>query len=255
MLKSGLVSITFRQLSPEKIIELVAQAGLEGIEWGGDIHVPHGDIAQAQRVQRMTADAGLAVAAYGSYYRVGHPEDGPFEAVLECATMLGAPVIRVWAGKMGSDVADQGYFDSVVDDSVDIANQAAQAGIAIAYEFHGNTLTDTNDGTCELLARVDHTNIGTYWQPPRDRSVQNNQIGIQMLRPWLHHIHVFSWQPGSGKRLPLVALETEWHSYLQTLDDGDDLLDTEHYALLEFVVGDEPQNFLSDAKMLKKWLK
>ena len=41
MIESGLVSITFRKLTVEKIIELVKEAGLQGIEWGGDVHVPH----------------------------------------------------------------------------------------------------------------------------------------------------------------------------------------------------------------------
>ncbi len=41
MIKSGLVSITFRQLTCEQIVDLVSKAKLDAIEWGGDIHVPH----------------------------------------------------------------------------------------------------------------------------------------------------------------------------------------------------------------------
>jgi hypothetical protein len=47
MIRTGLVSVTFRQLSAEEIIKLVVCAGLEGIEWGGDIHVPHGDLKRS----------------------------------------------------------------------------------------------------------------------------------------------------------------------------------------------------------------
>ena len=39
MIYPGLVSITFRKLQPDAIIKLVAQAGLTGIEWGGDVYV------------------------------------------------------------------------------------------------------------------------------------------------------------------------------------------------------------------------
>ena len=35
MLIPGLVSITFRPLSPREIVDLVAEAGLKAIEWGG----------------------------------------------------------------------------------------------------------------------------------------------------------------------------------------------------------------------------
>lgn len=57
MLLPGLVSITFRKLSPGEIVELVATAGLVGIEWGGDVHVPHGDFARAAEVRKLTEGA------------------------------------------------------------------------------------------------------------------------------------------------------------------------------------------------------
>src|SRR3954469_7051647 len=103
-LRTGLVSVTFRPLSPQHVVELVRQAKLDAIEWGGDIHVPHGDVAAAREVWTMTLDAGLAVAAYGSYYRAGVSEtDGlPFARVLETAVQLAAPTIRVWAGSKAS---------------------------------------------------------------------------------------------------------------------------------------------------------
>ena len=67
----GLVSVSFRQLPAEEIVRLCAECGLEAVEWGGDIHVPHGDCATAEKVSGLTEAAGLRTAAYGSYYRCG----------------------------------------------------------------------------------------------------------------------------------------------------------------------------------------
>lgn len=39
-IKTGMTSVTFRKKSAENVIALVKEAGLDGIEWGGDIHVP-----------------------------------------------------------------------------------------------------------------------------------------------------------------------------------------------------------------------
>ena len=133
MICAGLVSVTFRQLSPAVIIGLVQRAGLKAIEWGGDIHVPYGDIARAREVRRATEDAGLRVAAYGSYYRVGHEEPGPFQTALETAVAPGAPAIRVWAGKLWSHEADAAYWGRVVEDSRRIADLAADADVNVAY--------------------------------------------------------------------------------------------------------------------------
>ena len=66
MITTGLLSVTFRKLTPPEIVGLVRQAGLAGIEWGGDIHVPHGNLDRAREVRQMTLDAGITIAAYGS---------------------------------------------------------------------------------------------------------------------------------------------------------------------------------------------
>lgn len=252
MIRSGLVSITFRQLSPQEIVALVAQSGLDAIEWGGDVHVPHGDVAQARLVRRMTEDAGLAIAAYGSYYRVGHGEPVPFDAVVESTVALGAPTIRVWAGKQGSAAADAAYWERVVADSRAIADLAQQAGIAVAYEYHGNTLTDTDASALRLLQTVAHDNVKTYWQPPGGAPVDENLEGLSTILPWLTNVHVFSWRDSDGQRerMLLDTKTDEWTRYLAKVATTN----RDHIAMIEFVRDDEPGNFLKDAQTLKQWL-
>ncbi len=212
--------------------------------------MPHGDEPTARAVRTLTEDAGLSVAAYGSYYRVGHLETGPFEAVLASAVELGAPLIRVWAGRQGTDTADAAYFDRVVQDSRRIADFAAQAGIPIVYEFHRNTLTDTNAAARHLLEAVDHRNVQSYWQPPRGYSIGENLAGLDAVLPWLAGVHVFNWHRTSYDRLPLAEAGAEWRQYLSKVaGSGRDL-----YALIEFVRDDTPEQFLADAAALKSWL-
>src|SRR5262245_16795172 len=105
----GLVSVTFRQLGPGEIIALAVEHGMRAIEWGGDVHVPVGDLVVAREVGRWCVDAGIIVEAYGSYYR----GIGDFAPVLETALALGAPRIRVWAGELGS--AEEGDRGVVVE--------------------------------------------------------------------------------------------------------------------------------------------
>jgi 3-dehydroshikimate dehydratase len=62
LFKLGLVSISFRPLSVEELIRLVTDVGLEGIEWGGDKHVPHGDLDTARRVRGQNEDAWFETA-------------------------------------------------------------------------------------------------------------------------------------------------------------------------------------------------
>ena len=59
MLKTGLVSVTFRDKTPEEIISAVKQCGLDGIEWGGDVHVLPGDVSRAREIRHLTDKPGL----------------------------------------------------------------------------------------------------------------------------------------------------------------------------------------------------
>ncbi|RFC45621.1 MAG: Sugar phosphate isomerase/epimerase [Verrucomicrobia bacterium] len=252
MISTGLVSITFRQLTPAEIVALVSQAGLRGIEWGGDIHVPHGNVACAREVRALTQEAGLAVAAYGSYYRAGASEAAglSFASVLDTAVELGAPLIRVWAGPAGSASASPGLRAQVVTDLRRIAALAGAARVGVSLEFHNGTLTDTAPSTVQLLAEVDHPNLSTYWQPTLDQDPAAGLRDLRSLLPQLTHVHVFHWRAGTTDRLPLADGAARWRSFLDlaVTAPGD------RYAMLEFVEGDAPVNFLRDAATLKSWL-
>lgn len=250
MIKTGLLSVTFRQLTAERIIELVKEAGLDSIEWGGDIHVPHGDVERAKEVRRMCEAAGITIAAYGSYYRTGveNEQVGPFEKVLETAVALGAPLVRVWAGNKGSQEADEQMRARVIEDSRAIAEMASKVGVTVCYEYHGNTLTDTNESATRLLAEVDHANMKSMWQPPVGISFEERLQGLEDIKPWITNMHVFYWI--GTDRQPLIDGKHEWETYLKHLA----ALDGEHYALLEFVKENDPEQFLRDAATLKNWV-
>ncbi len=246
MFRTGLVSVTFRKQTPAAVVNLAKAAGLQGIEWGGDVHVPPGDPIKAREVYQMTIDAGLAVAAYGSYHRIGCAPDGTgeFQKVLESAVELQAPTIRVWAGNVASRDADRGWWDRVSDESRRIADLAGTAGISISYEYHRNTLTDTNETAIRLLQEVGHGNVRTYWQPLAELDRRARAEGLGMVGSRLTNLHVFHWI--NGIRAPLQAGADEWLEYLKLAAGTGD-----HYALLEFVMNDDEDQFRRDADTLR----
>lgn len=250
MLTSGLLSITFRQFTAEHIIDLAATAGLASIEWGGDIHVPHGDIKKAQAVRKMTLDAGLSLSAYGSYYRLAEASSPPFEAVLDTAKALGVALIRVWAGARGSHDADDDYRQAVNTDAQRIVTMAAKRKIQVGLEYHQNTLTDTLESTQTLLNDVGHDNLLTFWQPPHTANLQRKTLGLRTLLPHIANIHVFHWNPNNLARYPLMDGQADWQAYIDILRTSN----RDHVLSLEFVKDDKEANFLIDAKILQTWL-
>jgi len=254
MIRAGLVSITFRQHSPAEVVDLARKAGLASIEWGGDVHAPHGDLMRAREVRHLTGNAGLRVSSYGSYYRVWPVKNCPFEHVLETALELEAPLVRVWAGELGSTQATPEQRRQVAFEAGRIADLAAAAGVAVAFEYHNNTLTDTPESAVALVQDAAHPNLGLYWQPRPERNLKENLAALRAVQPWLRSLHVFHWlpdpaRPGGHLRRPLREGTPDWMQYLAAVDDG-----WQGDALIEFVRDDSDEAFLEDAAALKDWL-
>jgi 3-dehydroshikimate dehydratase len=232
--RPGLCSVTLRALDVEAVAAAADRAGLEAIEWGADVHVPPGDLAAAERAR----GTGVAVASYGSYFRAGDPLD-EFAAVLETARALGAPRIRIWAGRVGSAEASPAGRAAVAE-GVRAAVELA-GDIEVALEFHGGTLTDAPASAVALLAAAGGAR--TYWQPPQGAPDAVALAGLRAVAPWLAAVHVFSWLP-RAERHPLAARAALWREALALAGDVD--------ALLEFVPGDDPAVLAREAATLRE---
>jgi sugar phosphate isomerase/epimerase len=259
-MKTGLCSITFRQLSVQQIVDLVKQADLDAIEWGGDVHVPPGDIVAAEEAKRLTLEAGLEVSSYGSYYFVldkdGQKQD--FAPVLESALALGTNTIRIWPGSQPSEVASEKYRTQFVEKLRADLDAAAAKNVRLALEFHGNSFSDSNAAALALLDEVNHPNLYTYWQPMYWIADADYRFqGLEKLADRVINLHVFQWlfHPMRGgwgdniERLPLSDGEAEWRKYLSV-----DLPPGDHCALMEFVRGDDLEQFKQDAAALRRFL-
>ena len=249
----GILSITFRQLSWEQIVDLTAKAGLGGIEWGGDIHIPSGDIQRAEAAKRRCADEAILISAYGSYYRLGNSPEG-FAAVLDTALALGAETIRVWAGAIGSNAAPASVRQSIADDLHRCCDLAAKYNLKIATEFHGGTLTDDIASCLNLLQSANASNARTFWQPPTEMDFAPAISTLRRLGPLLSNVHVFHWWPTSATRQPLSAGQDRWLEYLRVVAAQSRADGIPRFASLEFVKNDDVEQLIADAKTLLELL-
>jgi 3-dehydroshikimate dehydratase len=241
---TGMCSVTLRQLPVPAVLEVLTAAGLACIEWGADVHVPPGDLRGAARTRELGLDAGVRVSSYGSYFRCG-TED--FTPVLATAVALGAPRIRIWAGDTGSADTGPERRREVAAVARAAARQAADAGVQLAFEYHGGTLTDTAESTLRLLEDVDHPSVGTYWQPPVGRGDTEALEDLGHVLDRVAAVHVFSWWP-LDQRHPLRAREPFWRDVFAVLACTGRPYD----ALLEFVPDDDPAQVANDAATLAR---
>jgi 3-dehydroshikimate dehydratase len=249
-LKTGLTSITFRQFSVDEVIAVAKRAGLAGIEWGGDIHVPSGNFDIAGDVRKKTEEAGLSVTSYGSYYRC---EDDEIQKIIDTAEALGAPVVRVWAGVKGSAETTPEERTAVILRLRRMVDEAGRKHITIALEYHVRTLTDTQTSAHQLLQEVNRPGLKLYWQPRPERTPVENCAELAAAFPFLTHIHLFHWLPlpnGTHDRRPLADGEESWKGYLKYAADAG----FKGFFLFEFIKGNDPDQLMQDSSVLREWL-
>lgn len=249
VIRPGLCSVTFRALAPERIVDLASDAALVAIEWGGDVHVPPGDTARAERVAKATADAGLVVASYGSYFRA--EDDADITAVLDSAQALGTDRVRIWAGRGGSADATQDQRAATIARLQAAASQAQRCGIGLALEFHSGTLADDASATLSVLREVGSPALSSYWQPSVAASDDLAIAEYEAIASHVSALHVFSWWP-QAQRLHLHERGELWRRVFaaatsRTAPPRD--------ALLEFVPGDDPGLLASEAATLRELIR
>jgi sugar phosphate isomerase/epimerase len=251
----GLCSVTFRALPYEDVLAHAGDAAIEAIEWAGDSHVPLGDLARARSVGAATRARGIAVASYGSYIEAGVASSDAFASALETAVALGAPNVRVWAGRRGvpSAAVSAEERDRVAAALREFTDRAASGGVTVSLEYHRETLTDGLASTLDLLQRVDRRNLFTYWQPRPGLDSREAAAELRALRPWLSHLHVFHWDRHRA-RFALADAASFWTPLLEAAASFDDARLPRRWAMLEFVRGDDPLLFSEDARALHRWL-
>jgi len=246
MLTSGLVSVTFRPFSREKVIGVMKKAALPLIEWGGDGHAPSADGEAVKHAAALCRNSGIRTVSYGSYYRCDGDEVLR-ENDVKCAAALSAPNIRVWAGKKGSGDASAADRAEVCANIRKTCAAAAAYGMMVSTEFHGGTLTDEYTSAVRLFEEAASDNFRLYWQPNQFRDEAYNLAALRAVLPYLSNVHVFTWSGHS--RYPLRDGESLWRKYIDIIAaDGKD-----HAMLLEFVCDDTEEQLYRDAETLHSW--
>ena len=256
--RAGLCTVSFRALSPAEVVACAAGAGVQALEWGGDVHVPHGDLAAADRAAALSADAGLEVVSYGSYLFLDQHVDADLPVVLDTAQALGAPGVRVWCA-FGVEPSATDQERTVVTRAASTAAAAAlDRGLTLTLEFHAGTLTADAVSARRLLDDVGSPVLFAAWQPPywAPRTPAGEDADIGALAPDLAHVHVYDWDADLSRH-QLERSEVRWARRLRAAAGAGERAEragVPRSALVEFVPGDDPLNLATEVATLRRCL-
>lgn len=246
MLKSGVVSVSFRELSAEEVISITKEAGLSAIEWGSDVHAPADDIEKIRSIAKMQRVASLVCSSYGTYFRLGVDSADELPKYIKAAKILGTDVLRLWCGKKNFDDMSDGEKSFIISESKKAANIAEREGVTLCMECHRNTFTNSLDGALNLMSSVNSSAFRMYWQPSTTAEHASNIEYATKIAPYTVNIHVFYYKNGAA--CPLEEGLHVWREYL-------DCFSPDGYLLLEFMPDKKPTSLKREAESLVKLIK
>ena len=242
MFRTGLVSISFRPLTVDEIMDLCVQNGLPLVEWGSDVHAPCDD---AERLAYLAAEQkkrGITCCSYGTYFRVGINAPKELYGYIAAAKILGTNIIRLWCGKKNYEDFTAEEKELLLRDAKEIARIGEEEGVYFCMECHPKTFTNCLKGAKELMETVDSKHFLMYWQPNQNISFEENIEYATAIAPYTKQIHVFNWL--QKERFPLKDACEIWRRYLACFQGDHDLL-------LEHMPDDLPKSLAIEADALR----
>lgn len=239
----GLVSISFRDKTPEEIIKAASAAGLCCIEWGSDIHAPVGDRERIEHILSLQKQYNLFCCSYGTYFTLGREAVSELQPYIDTAKALGTDVLRLWCGDKDSALYDEQEKIKLFADCRAVAEIAQKNGVTVCMECHPHTFTDTLSSAKELMGAVNSPAFRMYWQPNQFVSDRENIEYAEWVSESCVNVHVFNWR--GEEWYPLKDGAEIWKKYLDSLGGGKGLL-------LEFMPDNRIESLESEASALKK---
>lgn len=241
MNNTGLVSISFRKLTPEEVISAAANAGLKVIEWGSDVHAPRDQMQRLDEIVHLQKKYRVDCCSYGTYFYLGRDPIDQLPEYIKAAKMLGTNILRLWCGTKNPQEYTQEEKEALFVDCRKAAKMAEEQGVILCMECHIRTFTETKEGALALLAAVNSPAFRMYWQPNQFRSIEENIEYAKAIKDYIVHIHVFQWK--GNDRYPLAEGIEEWKSYLKEIPG-------EHMLLLEFMPDNNVETLPVEAQAL-----
>lgn len=166
MIRLGLCSSACITRNAKEVIAVAASTGLDAIEWAQDAHIGSGDLRVAEELMITTLTAGLTTASYSTLYRAGADDEGyrRFDALLSVASLLQAPILRVYACcERRSDAKPQRRSELVAE--LDrLGDRAALKGITLCISMGRGTGFSNYGLALSLVAQAKHPFVRLAWE-------------------------------------------------------------------------------------------
>ncbi len=204
-------------------LSLCRELGLEG----ASLHLQNltrTDSDYLKQIRRVYLDSGLSVSMFTVTTNFGLPESlhaaefSKAQEALRVAELLGAPLLRVFAGSPPTEAERLKAFDRAARAVRSVCEEAARAGIAVGLQNHNHgALCRTGDDVVAFVRKVDHTNLtfvldtgqfagsrGASGETPAELRNADFMESIRRTAPLARYVRVKFYNPRGDGSEPFI---------------------------------------------------
>ncbi|MGQ9631726.1 MAG: sugar phosphate isomerase/epimerase family protein [bacterium] len=231
-MKYSVFTVMMPEFDPRETVQNLKEAGYDGVEWRVQTiptNVLPGtptsywgynkstiDLAtileKAEEIKSFTEEAGLEIPALAPYLQPNQFSE--IKRVMEAAKIMGCPQIRVGVPRYDRSGNYNEIFDSMLKYAEKIEDLARETGVKANFEIHHGTITPSAGLAHRLVSHFDPQYIGVIYDPGNmiHEGRENWRMGMELLGPYLAHVHVKSaaWRILRGEPDGTLVWEATW---------------------------------------------
>ncbi|HEX5415983.1 MAG TPA: sugar phosphate isomerase/epimerase family protein [Chloroflexota bacterium] len=219
-MRYAITSVALPDLSLEETVDFVAGLGYNGLElrvrrtpeaavgkpysfWGNHKNdlTPENFPERATRIRQLCADSGLAIPVLASNASANDLED--LKPLAEGAARCGCPLVRVQAPRRyDGTVSYHELYAEAVESFGRAIETLAPFGVRALLEIHGGTITISAGLAYRLVSNFTPEQIGVIYDTQNmvKEGYEGVRFGLDVLGPYLAHVHVGGHAPSPGER-------------------------------------------------------
>lgn len=217
-MRLGYFTVGLPEYTPEQAVELLRDAGYEGIEWRVTEQSPSADgkpgfwagnnctwslnsfEQDAPRIRELSAAAGLEIPNIGTYVTCDQLD--LVEQAMRGCIAVGSPQLRVNVSRYNPQESYLIARDRSRANYREVAALAKHYGVRAIIEIHHGSLIPSASAAAAFLAGFDPRYVGAIHDAGNMvyEGYEDYRMGFELLGPYLAHIHLKNakWEQHNG---------------------------------------------------------
>ena len=177
-----------------ELLRPVAEAGFSMLEvW--QYHVSRESEAVIRELRKLGDSLGLSFPIIGIYPKLHlsgverQREFDLFEKITGYAKILGADIVKIFAGAKGTDHLEEAEYNRSLEFLAGIVDTAEKNELLVTSEMHKKTLLDSLEAAQKLIRRINSSSFRICFQPLDFRSTDRAIRDYSVLAAHVRHVH------------------------------------------------------------------